>query len=79
MKQLDAKHASALAELRGHPSFRVFLEYLKEDEREETQRSLKLDGVACHRAQGAVLKLQELQSLVDTAPSVLDKIKRQTG
>jgi hypothetical protein len=49
---------------------------LKEDEREETTRSLKLEGATCHRAQGAVLKLQEIEKCFIDAPDTLSKFKQ---
>lgn len=79
MKQLDAKSAAAFAELRAHPMYRVIQEFLKEDEAVEVTRSLTLDGAAMYRSQGAVSKMRELVALIDSAPSVVEKIKRQTG
>lgn len=79
MKQLDAKSAQAFAELRSHPSFRVISEYLKEDEQIDVTRSLTLDGAPMYRSQGGVAKIRELLALIESAPSVVEKIKRQTG
>ncbi len=79
MKQLDAQSAQAFAELRAHPAYRVISEFLKEDESLEVQRSLVADGAAMYRAQGSALKLRELLNTIESAPSVVEKIKRQTG
>lgn len=77
MKLTDQKLVQALTNLRGNSDFRVLLEALKEDERDETQRSLKLEGAQCHRAQGAVLKLQEIAKAFADAPETLGKFKQQ--
>lgn len=74
--KLEQKLALALTDLRATPAFRVFMEAMKEDERVETQRSLQSEGATCHRAQGAVLKLQELQRLYADAPAMLEKFKQ---
>ncbi len=76
MKLTDPKLAQALTNLRGSPDFRVYMEALKEDEREEATRSLKLEGALCHRAQGAALKLQELAKVFEDAPTALGKLKQ---
>jgi hypothetical protein len=79
LKQLDQKSAQAFAELRAHPAFRVIQEFLKEDEAIDVTRSLTLDGAPMYRMQGAVSKIRELLALIESAPSVVEKIKRQTG
>ena len=75
MKLTDAKFVQALTNLRDSPDFRVFMEALKEDEREEANRSLKLEGAQCHRAQGAALKLQEIAKCYADAPETLVKLQ----
>lgn len=70
-----AELAQALVNLRSNSDFKVFLEAVKEHEREETQRALTTDGVACHRAQGVALYCQTLQKLYSSAPADLEKVK----
>lgn len=79
MKLNDPKLVQALTNLRGSSDFRVFLEALKEDGSEEANRSLKLEGAACHRAQGAALKVQEILKLNAEAPETLVKFKQTQG
>lgn len=76
MKLTDQKLVLALTNLRGNSDFKVLLAALKEDEIEETTRSLKLEGATCHRAQGAVLKLQEIAKAFEDAPNTLTKFKQ---
>jgi hypothetical protein len=77
VKLSDHKLAQALTNLRGNSDFRVFMEALKEDARAETTRSLKLEGAPCHRAQGAALKLLEIEEGFAAAPDALVKINKQ--
>lgn len=77
MKLTERKLVLALVNLRGNSDFQTLMAALKEDERDETTRSLKLEGAACHRAQGAVLKLQEIEKSFADAPDMLTKFKQQ--
>lgn len=77
MIKLTDKAAQAITNLRGNRDFADFLEWLKEHETKEVQRSLDLDGVQCARAQGAVKLLQELDSAIAEAPNTTNKFRQQ--
>lgn len=77
MIKLTDKAAQALSNLRGNRDFDDVMEWLKEHEAKETQRSLDLDGVQCARAQGAVKLLQEIKAAIAEAPQTMNKFKQQ--
>ena len=77
MIKLTDKASQALANLRGNRDFDDVLEWLKEHEAKEIQRSLELDGVQCARAQGAVKLLQAIKEAIAEAPNTMNKFKQQ--
>lgn len=77
MIKLTDKAAQSISNLRGSRDFADFLEWLKEHETKETQRSLELDGVQCARAQGAVKLLQSIDEAIAAAPDTMNKFKQQ--
>ena len=77
MIKLTDKAAQALTNLRGNRDFEEVLEWLKEHETKETQRSLDLDGVSCARAQGAVKLLQAVREAIAEAPNTTNRFKQQ--
>lgn len=74
--RLTVELAQAFVNLRTSGDFKVFLDALQEDEREETQRALTSEGPTCHRAQGAALHCQLLLSIFRQAPIALEKFKQ---
>lgn len=76
--KLTKELSEALTGLRESRNFKVFLDALMEDEKAETTRSLSLDGPACHRAQGAVLKIREIADAYENAPAAFEKLKSTT-
>lgn len=73
--KLDPQLAQALTNLRVNADFKLFLNALKEDEEAETDTVLKTEGTQCARAQGAVLKLRQLQVCFANAPTTLERFK----
>jgi hypothetical protein len=73
--KLTAQLAQALTNLRGNRDFEVFLEGVKEDEREFLQRCADGDGTALYRAQGGAKALQTLLANFTAAPQTLEKHK----
>ena len=79
MIKLTDKAAQALANLRSNRDFTDVMEWLKEHETKEIQRSLELDGVQCARAQGAVKLLQGLTEAIAAAPDTMNKFKQKVN
>lgn len=75
--KLTKELCEAVLRLRDSSAFKIFLESLKEDETIEMQRSLQLEGAACHRAQGSTLKLQEIAKFIADAPANFEKLSKQ--
>lgn len=73
--KLTMQLVSALTNLRGNRDFVALLDGLKEHEAEEQKRCVELEGVALHRAQGAVKTLQWWQDAYLQAPTVFEKLK----
>jgi hypothetical protein len=73
--KLTPQLAQALTNLRVNADFKLFLSALKEDEETETDTALKTEGTQCARAQGAVLKLRQLQEQFMNAPNTLERFK----
>jgi len=77
--KVTPKIAEALVSLRGNRHFEVFLEGLKEHEKEETQRCIDGDGAIQLRASGAVKALQWWQNAFLSAPTDIEKFKQQAS
>lgn len=75
MKQLSEKAALALANLRASADFRMFIEFLREDEAQELERCRDHEGVALSRAQGAAKKLHDIFAAYAEAPAVTEKFR----
>ena len=68
----------ALVNLRGNRDFKTILEALKEHEEEERQRCVDGEGSVQLRASGAAKALKWWRDAFDSAPSDLEKFRKQT-
>ena len=75
--QLTPNASQALTNLRVSGDFKVFMEWVAENESKEVDRALNTDGTQCYRAQGGAKVLKELREAFENAPDVLQKFRQQ--